>query len=352
VYSYVIILNWNGWRDTIECLESVLRQDYESFRVIVCDNESGDQSLDRIAEWAQGGVAASCSAAPQVHQLISPPVAKPVRFLRIDAGERIALESRRESLFLVQTGGNLGFSGGNNVGLRLALGAGDLEYAWLLNNDTVAHPQALSTLVAEMRNRPDVGICGSKVLYYHAPQTVQALGGSTYNHWTGRGACIGRGRALSEAPSQQEVEQQMQLVFGASMFVRRSFLEYIGLLDERYFLYFEENDWAARARGRFNLGYCPKSVVYHKEGASIGSSEIKGKPRSELSERFASRSRILFTRIHYPAALVTVLLAMLMSALHRLTTGRVRNFFMLVRGGLSGLVIPLNSPQNQHFTKN
>ena len=350
LYSYVIILNWNGWRDTIECLESVLRQDYERFRVIVCDNASGDDSLDHIAEWARGHLAARCFS-PELQHLTDPPIPKPVPFLRIKANDQIGFESRAERLFLVQTGANLGFSGGNNVGLRLALGAKDFEYAWLLNNDTVVDPQALRSLVAEMRNRPDVGICGSKLLYYHAPQRVQALGGSTYNRWTGRGACIGRGWEISKIPSRQEVEAKMHLVFGASMFVRRSFLERIGLLDERYFLYFEENDWAARAKGQFALAYCPGSIVYHKEGASIGSSEIKGKPRSGLSEWFASRNRVLFTRSHYPAALATVLLAMLMSALHRLASGQIKNFIMLIRGGFSGLVVPKRPSHGQYYSK-
>ena len=335
--SYVIILNWNGWQDTIECLESVLRLDYDSFRVIVCDNASGDHSLDRIAAWARGDIAASCSN-PDLQHLTYPPTSKPVPFLRIEPGEPIALETRSEALFLVETGANLGFAGGNNVGLRLALRAGDLDYAWLLNNDTVVERGALSSLVATMKNRPDIRICGSTLLYYHSPRTVQALGGATYNHWTARGGCIGRGRELDRVQSRHDVERQMQLVFGASMFVRRSFLEQIGLLDESYFLYFEENDWAIRSRGRFGLAYCPESIVYHKEGASIGSSEVKGKRRSELSERFGSRNRVLFTKTYYPVALVTVILAMLMSALHRLATGQIGNFIMIFRGIGLGLI--------------
>jgi GT2 family glycosyltransferase len=337
VYSYVIILNWNGWRDTIECLESVLRSDYGSFRVIVCDNDSGDNSLDRIAEWARGDLA-SVGSNPELQHFTTPPCPKPISFLRIERGEQVSLQARSETLFLVQTGANLGFASGNNVGLRLALDAGDLDYAWLLNNDTVVEPGALSSLVATMQERPDVGICGSTLLYYNSPRTVQALGGSTYSRWTARGGCIGRGQALDQAPGSQAVERQMQLVYGASMFVRCSFLEQIGLLNESYFLYFEENDWAARAKGRFTLAYCPESVVYHKEGASIGSSEVKGKRRSGLSERFASRNRILFTKTYYPAALASVLLAMLASAFHRLATGQIRNFAMLICGIGSGLL--------------
>jgi hypothetical protein len=334
---YIVLLNWNGWRDTIECLESVLRLDYDSFRVIVCDNASEDNSLDRIAEWASGSLAAGCSN-PELQSLTSPPCAKPIPYLRIGPGEMVPLGARPETLFLVQTGANLGFAGGNNVGLRLALGAGDLDYAWLLNNDTVVQPGALSSLVATMQKRHDVGICGSTLLYYHASLTVQALGGSIFNRWTARVGHIGGGINLADAPTCETVERQTKYVVGASMFVRRSFLEQIGLMDERYFLYFEEIDWATRARGRFGLAYCPASIVYHKEGASIGTSDVKGKQRSELCERFASRNRVLFTRTHYPAALVTVVSAMLVSALHRLATGQIGNFAMVLQGIASGLL--------------
>jgi GT2 family glycosyltransferase len=199
--------------------------------------------------------------------------------------------------------------------------------------------------------RPDVGLCGSTLLYYHSPRTVQALGGSIYNRWTARVGHIGLGLDIDDAPPHHVVECRMKYVVGASMFVRNSFLEQIGLLDERYFLYFEEIDWAKRAKGLFGLAYCPGSIVYHKEGASIGTSDLKGKQRSELSERFASRNRVLFTRIHYPAALATVIFAMLLSALHRLLTGQIRSFAMLVEGISSGLYVRKNTATHSTASK-
>lgn len=335
---YIILVNWNGWQDTIECLESVFRLRYTNYFVIVCDNGSTDGSLQRIMRWAEGEISATARNRDLAH-LTEPPVPKPIPFLNIPAGdeaEGIDLTSTR--LILIANGANLGFAGGNNVGIRLALDSGGADYVWLLNNDTVVDPGALSSLVAEMQQRPDVGLCGSTLLYYHSPRTVQALGGSVYNRWTARAGHIEHGLDINDAPTKVNVERRMKYIVGASTMVSRLFLEQIGLLDERYFLYFEEIDWATRARGRFTLGYCPESIVFHKEGASIGTSDIKGKQRSELSERFASRNRILFTRTHYPAALATVVSAMLVSALHRLLTGRIRNLAMLLRGMGSGLV--------------
>jgi GT2 family glycosyltransferase len=332
---YIIIVNWNGWRDTIECLESVLRLDYDHFRVIVCDNASGDDSLDRIAEWACGSLPAGCSN-PELQRLTLPPCPKPIAFLKVASAEQISLRTQSEKLFLVQTGANLGFAGGSNVGLGMALGAGDLDYAWLLNNDTVVEPGALSSLVTAMQKRPNIGICGSALLYYHAPRTVQALGGSIYNRWTARVGHIGLGLRIDDAPSHQDVESRMKYVVGASMFVRESFLEQIGLLDERYFLYFEEIDWATRAKGRFTLAYCPASVIYHKEGASTGSSETRS-GRTPQTEYFATRGRVLFTRRYYPWCLPIVCVALFFSHLHRLIRGRFRNANAVLRGLAAGL---------------
>jgi GT2 family glycosyltransferase len=316
---YIIILNWNGWRDTIECLESVLRLDYDSFQVIVCDNASGDNSLDWIAEWASGSLAAGCSN-PELQNLTSPPYPKPISFLRMGPGERVSLGTRGETLFLVQTGANLGFAGGNNVGLRLALSAGDLDYAWLLNNDTVVEPGALSSLVETMQQRPDVGICGSTLLYYHSPRIVQALGGSAYNRWTARGGHIGMGQNSDDLPNSDAIEGRMKYVVGASMLVRRPFLEQIGLMSEAYFLYCEEIDWATRARGKYSLAYAPQSVVYHKEGASIGSSADRAK-RSYSSEYYTSRSRMLFTKQYFHLACLGVAVVLFVGSLCRYLTG-------------------------------
>ncbi len=333
---YIILVNWNGWRDTIECLESVLRLRYDQFRVLVCDNGSSDGSLDRIADWAQGSLHAECMN-PQLHYLTSPPLPKPIPFLRVEPGSSIDLREHPEQLILVQTGANLGFAGGNNVGLRLSLSAGDLEYAWLLNNDTVVDPDALSHMIERMRARPDAGMCGSTLLYYHQPATVQALGGARYNRWLARVGHIGTGTTWTGIADPTSVEAQMNYVVGASMLVSGDFLRRVGLMDERYFLYFEEIDWATCAHGLFTLAYSPQSLVYHKEGATIGTSGLLNTERSELCESLASQNRILVTRRFFKICLPSVLLAMMASALHRLFTGRSRHFLLLIDGMGRGL---------------
>jgi len=315
---YILLLNWNGWRDTIECLESVFRSDYPDFQVIVCDNGSSDASLDHIRAWADGKEVARAAPTATIARLTDPPIPKPVAYLDVLSGSqpKSALQATDASLVLIQTGENLGFAGGNNVGLRYVETRDDFAYVWLLNNDTVVEPDALSQLVARLSKEESGGICGSTLLYYHAPDTVQALGGAGFNKWRGKPTEIGKQTARASAVDAAAVEAGMAYVAGASMLVSKHFLSAVGLLCEDYFLYFEELDWAMRARGRFSLHYAPASVVYHKEGAAIGTGNSE--TRSALAEFHSCKSKLFLTRKFFPEALITVYLATVLQVAKRL----------------------------------
>jgi hypothetical protein len=295
----VVILNWNGWRDTVECLESLLRCDYSDFRVVVCDNGSQDDSPNRIQDWADGRLDALVEEAPWA---VLPPgrVPKPVictEYARAEAeaGGELGIDPH---LVLIRNGANLGFAGGNNVGLRYVLARGGFEYVWLLNNDTVIKPDSLSHLVKRMQVRPDAGMCGSTLLYYHQPGVVQAWGGGTYDKLLGVSRHLGVAARVEDVPDVAKVETDMAYVIGASMLVRCSLLRDVGLMSEAYFLYYEELDWACRARDRYSLVYAADSVVYHKEGGAIGSSHT-GEP-SLLSLTYLYGNRLRVARKHFP----------------------------------------------------
>jgi GT2 family glycosyltransferase len=329
-HVYVILLNWNGWRDTIECLESVFRLDHPRVTVIVCDNASSDESIEKIEDWASGRIAASYSSADLAH-LVVPPIPKPIPFISLPASGAGAVNLTPDiRLVLIQTGANLGFSGGNNVGIRYALSRGDCDYVWLLNNDTVVEPNSLSAMVEMAEEDTKLGICGSQLRSFDSPHEIQTMGGRRYFRWSGRTSPL-RGLMtphVSTAPGGPDY------IEGASMLIRRECLEAVGLLDEGYFLYFEELDLAARAQRFFHLGYSPASIVYHKEGASIGSATVRAQ-RSALSDFYQARNRIVFTRRHHPWFLPSVFAATGLSVVHRLMIGRLRNCGAILRGMLA-----------------
>lgn len=320
---YIILVNWNGWRDTIECLESLRLLKYPDFRIVVCDNGSGDDSLQQIKNWADRHEVSFAGYQRNEDEAGGAPDVDPL-------------------LTLIRNDENLGFAGGNNVGLRYALARGDADYCWLLNNDTVVEPDALSHLVARMQHQSGIGICGSTVLMYHDHSRIQALGGGHYCRWIGLPWHFGHFSTSDKPINQKRAEAWMNYVEGASMLVSRQFFDEIGLLCEDYFLYFEEADWAIRAQGRFVLGYAPQSIVYHKVGGSIGTSSNPAK-MSYTSDYFNIRNRLLFTRRFYPAALPTVWLVIVGALLLRLSLGkwdRVAMIFRILCGSRQHELLP------------
>lgn len=297
----VIILNWNGWGDTIECLESVFRIDYPDVRVIVCDNGSTDTSVDRILEWAKGSYVYSTVNEGLQHPVVSP-IPKPIQCLVL--GRETALDGYGVSspLLIIKTANNIGYAGGNNVALRYLMQQDGWDYVWLLNNDTVVAPSALSALVRRMDESTGVGMCGSLLPYYDKPDTIWAQGGGTYNHWLARSGCIGNGLPLTKGFPRHKVEGLMKYVAGASMLVSREFVEEIGLMCEDYFLYFEEPDWAFRGRHRFRLAYAPESIVYHKVGMSTKKGFDPG-ANIDRPEDYIFRNSLKFTRTFFPFSL-------------------------------------------------
>lgn len=321
---YVILVNWNGWRDTLECLESVFRSSGIEARVVVCDNASTDNSLEQIKKWADGNLVSDTANSDHLKKLASPPVEKPVPYVEYDRRQAEAGGDKGHAsspLILVNCGENLGFAGGNNVGLRYAIARKDYDFVWLLNNDTVVEPTALRELVDRMQLDPNIGMCGSTLLHYEMPYKVQALGGGYYCKWVGLPWHIGQLRRCDQPIRRKHVERWMNYVVGASLCVSRAFVETIGLMDEDYFLFFEETDWAARSRGRFSLGFADGSVVYHKLGKSIGTSR-NPKTKSLVCDFFALRNRLKFTRRYHPVAMPTVYAGIIIGLVRRCLAGR------------------------------
>ena len=294
----VVLVNWNRWPDTIEALESLLRSDVP-LKVIVVDNASSDGSLDRIVAWAEGTQPAD-AASLAMAGFSQPPLPKPVAFRRVAAADlatsRLAPEER---LVLVDSGGNLGFAGGNNVGLRLLLADPDIGVFWLLNNDTVVAPDTARQLGLAMAADAAIGMCGTKVRYYWTPANLQVANGYRFSFITGGGKGINWNKPADAPLDAAAIAADTDFVIGASLAVTRLFLETIGLMEERYFLYYEEIDWAVRARGRFATGFAPAATVWHKEGGTIGSSSVKG-GRSVGADYWHNRSRLRFIALHRP----------------------------------------------------
>ena len=276
----IVVLNWHGGVDTVSCLQSLIGLRASDFSIFVVDNDSQDDSLSHIRHWLTN-YARRDDSRFAFNDLTSGPPGQ-------DAVQTLGATGQ---IVLLQAGRNGGYAAGNNVGLRLAMQAG-FEYFWILNNDTEVDPDALAHLITRMTAKPTIGICGSTLVYAHDRKRVQARGGATFIPLKGRGVPIDAFQAVGEPFDATAVEERLRYVIGASMFVRRAFIEAVGFMAEDYFLYWEEIDWATRGRPAFTLGYAANSLVYHKVGASIGTSDSGvGSP---LSEYYMARGRLKY----------------------------------------------------------
>lgn len=297
----VVIVNFRGAGDTVECLESLLRSTLP-MKIVVVENGSGDDSMERLRAWAAG----QRDAVPESTEMSAfstPPVAKPVPLVVRDAGTAQGGPARVEPLTLIRSATNLGFAGGNNLGLRHLLGDPRLKHFWLLNNDTVVAPDAAMALLSRMMATTRVGMCGTVVRHYWEPDRIQALNGSAFNLLTGTSRSLGGEQPATIKYSPQDVADATDFVLGASLAVSRDFLAEIGLMEERYFLYFEEIDWAVRnrklRRRAFETAFAHGATVFHKAGRSIGSASTRSR-RGAFADYWLARARMMFIWRHYP----------------------------------------------------
>jgi GT2 family glycosyltransferase len=286
---YIVMVNWNGYRDTLECLESLLRLDGDDYRIVVCDNASSDGSTDRFADWSTGGLVVETDGPPW--PLLPPSIRKSADVAFIHRGE--AFPEGNPLITVVKVGANLGFAGANNIGAAYALADIRTTHVWFLNNDTVVHPQALTALLRKANEDDRIGICAATLFYYCSPETVQGVG-VKFNLLTARAQTLGWKQTQATLPDPKFVEAMSSYVIGASMFVSRAFLETVGPMSEDYFLYYEELDWAYRNAGRFRQVWAPEAVVFHKEGATIGT-KLGGRA-SPTSTYYRSVNLLRFVR--------------------------------------------------------
>lgn len=308
------VINWNGWRDTVVCLQSLLQLQPPRFQVVVCDNGSGDGSLDQLCDWLQ----------------------KQSGFVRragvADVDGAISFDGPfacgPSAVHLLPLAANAGYAGAINRSIawgRRHLGGRDF---WLLNNDIWAEPNALAHLVQATRAVPDIGLCGSVLLDWGVPQSVQAIGGQ-YSR------ALAVGRHLTALPKSAQAEQGVffgiDYPVGASLFVTHEYLDAVGLMSEAYFLYYEEMDWAERGR---RCGFRPavalQSRVQHREGASTGS-HGGVRRKSMLSEHYGVVNRLRITRRFWPACLPLVWLSLWFVVVERALHGEWGRALLVLR---------------------
>ncbi len=237
----VIALNWNTTELTCDFLRSINELGtYKNLEIIIVDNGSKEDPTAAL--------------------------------LAVNPGVKVIL-----------TGKNLGFAGGNNVGIKAAKG----DYLFIVNNDTEFTPQLIESLLEPFSTDPAVGVVCPKIRFFYNRNVIQYAGFNPINVYTGRTTAVG---SLEEDHGQHDTPGYTEGAHGCAMMVKREVIEKTGMFPEKFFLYYEEWDWSLRIiRKGYKIFYQPKALIYHKESMTVGK-------QNPLKTYYHTRNRILFMR--------------------------------------------------------
>lgn len=303
-----IILNWNGADQTLACLKSIT-ENY-NISVIVVDNCSEMADYNILAEAITNNGCAD--------------------FL-ISSEKDIKDQKTKYDQCLIRNVGNHGYAGGNNIGIDYAYRAG-YEFFWILNNDIIIEAGSLEALLVTINSDVDCGFSASILVYSDNPDVVQCIGGGKLYPWLGKAKLLGKNLHRSKLNDMGPLLSEPDYLMGASLLVKKSIVQKVGLMDERYFMYSEEADWQRRAAlYGFNFRVSNQSFAQHGDSAST-------KNRSHMFHFYRNRAAIMYNKRFYSAP------CYIFSAISLVSITVIQNIwsFKNIRYGVLGVIAGLN----------
>lgn len=244
----IILVNWNSYQVTLECLLSLRKIDYRNFEVIVVDNGSVDSSADQLL-----------ASAPEIR--------------------------------LIKTGANLGFAGGNNAGMRNALARG-ADYVLLLNNDTVVAQDFLTQMMRVAESDPAIGALSPKIFFFDRPDRLN-YGGGEHRLFRLFPKVLG---LRQKDDGRFGAVREVTFLTGCALLIKANVLRQVGVLEEVYFHFYEDIEWSLRLVKAGHKGvFVPQAVVWHKEHYVTDRNQSTG-----FIEFYLARNNVIFARKHVP----------------------------------------------------
>lgn len=244
----IILLNYNGFEDTIECFESLKNVNYNNFNIVIVDNASPDDSMDKIIYFMQENKF------------------EYVYFSSPNEGTKHTIEKPKVSL--IQSGFNGGYGHGNNIGIKYAL-KNNADYVLILNNDTIVDKNFLEPLVRVCEEDKNIGIASGKIYFHDRPDTIWFVGGKV-NSYTSKVDHL----YFNKIDSGQKIDDKISFISGCLWLIPKKVFNNTGFINEDYFMYVEDVEFCVRVLDKgYYLKVVDKSIIYHKVGNSSGGHE-------------------------------------------------------------------------------
>jgi len=294
-----------------------------SYGVFICEN-GGAKAFDALLD-ALKSANGPCGGAVEALDVEAPNILRAARLRLAGANVPVSIAEASE---------NLGFAGGVNAWVRPLLAEPGWSGVWILNPDTWPAPDALAELV-RYADKGGKGMVQSRIMFADRSDITSSRGLKWRKlHASQIGVDIFG--PVSPAPDPADHERRMDSPTGVSLYVTRACIDKIGLMDESYWLYWEDFDWGVRAKAACGIGYAHNSVVPHIGGSSTGAARMRAK-RSIVAVYLGNRNKLHFVRQHHPHWFAWTVLVSFFRTGEFLAVGSTRNFAAAVKGLVAGL---------------
>lgn len=321
----ITIVGFGNSDDMVKCLTALAAlRNCPRFGVFICEN-GGPAAYDALKAALIGPDGPCAGSAPEPLDI------EAANLLR---AEKLTLAGAGVPVCIAEASENLGFAGGHNAWLRPLLAYPGWIGAWILNPDTWPDPDALGELVryAETRGK---GLVQSRIMFPDRTD-ISASRGLKWMKLRAQPVAVDIFAPVSPAPDPDDIERRMDSPTGASIYATRTCIDRIGLMDESYFLYWEDFDWGIRAKAACGIGYAFDSVVPHIGGSSTGAVSKRAQ-RSPAAVYLRNRNQIYFVREHHPRWYAWTVFVTFLRSGEFLAVGSTTNFFAALKGLAAGL---------------
>ena len=316
----IIILNFNSWQHTIECLESLYKIKYSNYGVILIDNGSKDDSIEKIREYAAGKLKIKSDFFD--YNKTNKPI-EIIEYTKDQVQDLNFINNFNEkALILIKNDKNYGFTKGNNIGIQYTLKHYPSDYILLLNNDTIVDENFLNEMINVAESVNSIGFVGAKTYYYKCQpslllkkflhirhplnhfykcnckiencKTVIQSVGCKQNLWTGNSSLIS---SMQIDKGQFNEDKIVDFIHGSCMLTKIEMIKEIGVLDKNFFSYREENDWCLRGKEHdWESVVSHRAVIWHKGKGSTGGGNFR-----PLSEYYMTKNKFILMKKHSTA---------------------------------------------------
>ncbi|WP_462281087.1 glycosyltransferase family 2 protein [Salinivirga cyanobacteriivorans] len=303
---YIVLLNWNGSEDTIECIQSLKKLDYENFQILLLDNGSSKESLAHLAE----GLGIS-------------------RDFPMNEISKFSVDGLKESLILYPFTENHGFSRAHNYAFeKIICDFKDGHYIWILNNDTKVYTDSLTPLVNQFYGNKKLGLCGSIIAYSDRPQLMQCYGGGYYYKRYGMVKLVGKQIPVSKRTKK---DFKINYLMGASILADINVMRKVKGFDEDFFMYFEDLDLSFRVlQMGYEIDVASESIILHKDSGSMTR-------RKYFFYYLMKKHTFIFIKKHFKHISITQILFNLAHLIIRART--FKNLYYGLKGIFNGISI-------------